>query len=213
MADAATPEVVSKKRKMYKRLYDDKYFAAFGFTVINVAGEQRPQCVICSVVLSNDDMKPAKLSRHFTSKHAEYKGKSDEYFNRLCLDMKQHKPCLSATVDVSANALKASYLVAQRVAKCGQSHTIAESVILSAALDMVRTVLGEKKASTLRTIPLSNDTVQRRIADKSIDLMEQVVERINNRRTFTIQLDESTDISSEAKVLTYVRYIFNASSK
>ena len=73
MADAATPEVVSKKRKMYKRLYDDKYVAAYGFIVINVAGEQRPQCVICSIVLSNDDMKSAKLYRNFTSKHAEFK--------------------------------------------------------------------------------------------------------------------------------------------
>ena len=103
VADAAT-QVVSKKRKMYKRLYDDKYLAAYGFTVINVAGEQRPQCVVCSVVLSNDAMKPAKLSHHFTSKHAEYKGKSDEYFNRLCRDLKQQKSCLSATVNVSANS-------------------------------------------------------------------------------------------------------------
>ena len=42
VADAATHEVVSKKRQMYKRLYDDKYLAAYGFTVINVTGEQRP---------------------------------------------------------------------------------------------------------------------------------------------------------------------------
>ena len=97
---------------MYQRLYDDKYLAAYGFTVINVVGEQRPQCIICSVVLSDDAMKPAKLSHHFTSKHVEYKGKSVEYFNRLCRFLKQQKSCFSATVDVSANALKA-YLVAQ----------------------------------------------------------------------------------------------------
>ena len=119
--------------------------------------------------------------------------------------------CVSATVDVCANALKASYLVAQRVAKCGQPHTIAESVILPAALDMVRTVLGEKEASKLRTIPLSNDTVQRRIADISIDLMEQVVERYNSP-TFAIQLNESTDISSEACGCMCVTFLM-ASSK
>ena len=117
----------------------------------------------------------------------------------------KQKSCLSARVAVSVNAWKASYLVAQRVAGYGQPHTIAESVILPAALDMVRTVLGEKEASGLRTIPLSNDSVQRRIADISIDLMEQVLERINNSPTFAIQFDESTDISSEAQVLMYVR--------
>ena len=51
------------------------------------------------------------------------------------------------TVDVNANALKSSDLVAQRIAKCGQPNTIAESVILPASLDVVRTVLGEKEAS------------------------------------------------------------------
>lgn len=199
----------SKKRKASIRQYDERYLGEYGFTTVNVSGVPKPQCVMCSVVLSNDAMKPAKLSRHFLSKHADYKGKPVEYFQRRRADLKQQKSCISAAVNVNINALRASYLVALRVAACGQPHTIAESLILPAAMDMAQTVLGEKEASKLKSIPLSNDTIQRRIADISMDLKLQVVERINSCGKYAIQLDESTDISNDAQLLTYVRYVFN----
>ena len=141
-------------------------------------------------------MKPAKLSGHFTSRHPECKGKP--------VDPKQQKSCIAAAVNVSANSLRVSYLVAQRVAACGQPHTIAESSILPAAMDMVKVLSGEKEAMKLKAIPLSNDTIQRRITDMSMDIKEQVVQRINSCGIYAIQLDESTDISSEAQLLTYV---------
>ncbi|XP_008188989.1 zinc finger BED domain-containing protein 5-like [Acyrthosiphon pisum] len=43
-----------------KRKYNDEYIK-FGFTDITVNKEVRPQCVICTTVLSNDALKPAKL--------------------------------------------------------------------------------------------------------------------------------------------------------
>ena len=76
-------------------------------------------------------------------------------------------------------------------------------------MDMVQTVLCENEASKLKSIPLSNDTIQHRIADISMDLKLQVVERINSCGKYAIQLDESTDISNDAQLLTYVRYVFN----
>jgi hypothetical protein len=44
-------------------------------------------------------------------------------------------------------------------------HTTSETVILPAAVDMVRTKFGEKCAYQLRNTPLSTNTVSRRIAD------------------------------------------------
>ena len=60
----------SKKRKgEFGREYDKKYFE-LGFTIAPCS-EQSPQplCLVCSQILSNDTMKPFKLSRHFHSKH------------------------------------------------------------------------------------------------------------------------------------------------
>ena len=46
-----------------KRKYNETYLG-YGFTSIVVNNEERPQCVLCSKVLSNDSMRPAKLIQH-----------------------------------------------------------------------------------------------------------------------------------------------------
>ncbi|KAI4802929.1 hypothetical protein KUCAC02_006496, partial [Chaenocephalus aceratus] len=75
-------------------------------------------------------------------------------------------------------ALRASYLVAQRIAKSKKPHTIAEDLILPAAIDMVRELLDQSAADKLKTIPLSNDTISRRIEDMSDDIQQQTTARI-----------------------------------
>ncbi|KAM3878473.1 SCAN domain-containing protein 3-like [Diretmus argenteus] len=79
-------------------------------------------------------------------------------------------------------ALKASYLVARRVAQTKKVFTIAEELVLPAAVDMCREMIGEAAAKKLMTIPLSNDT-----------------------------LDESTDVSNAASLLVFVRYRWDSS--
>ncbi|XP_028654717.1 zinc finger BED domain-containing protein 5-like [Erpetoichthys calabaricus] len=60
-------------------------------------------------------------------------------------------------------------------------------------------------ASVLKSIPCSDNTVQRRIKDISEDLIQQVVEKIIAAKEFSMQLDESTDISGEAQLVVFVR--------
>lgn len=77
----------------------------------------------------------------------------------------------------------------------------------SAAIDMVKTVCGEDEARKLETIPLSNDMVHRRIVvDVSPDIKQQVVDCIKAKETFSLQLDDSTDVRDNAQLLVYVRY-------
>ncbi len=64
---------------------------------------------------------------------------------------------------VNSKAQMASYRVAYRIAQSKKPHTIAEQLILPAALDMVSIMLDETSAAKLKAIPLSNDTVARRI--------------------------------------------------
>ena len=65
---------------------------------------------------------------------------------------------------------------------------------------------GEKAASKIQTIPLSDDTVKRRIDDMAGNCEQQLLEDLANSQ-FAIQLDESTTVSSEALLLVYVRYL------
>uniref|UniRef100_A0A8C6UXW9 Uncharacterized protein n=1 Tax=Neogobius melanostomus TaxID=47308 RepID=A0A8C6UXW9_9GOBI len=57
-----------------------------------------------------------------------------------------------------------------------------------------------------KTVPLSNNTVSRRIADMSSNIVEQVVSKMRRAGHFALQLDEMTDVSGEAQLLAFVRY-------
>jgi len=55
-----------------KQKYSDSFFE-YGFTYINTAREEKPQCVICYQVLSNCSIKPSKLKLHLQTHHSTHK--------------------------------------------------------------------------------------------------------------------------------------------
>jgi hypothetical protein len=73
--------------------------------------------------------------------------------------------------------LLASYKVADRVAKCKKFHTIAEELILPAALDMVNIMISESAGKLLSKALLSNNTISRRIQHEAEDLNDQLIEK------------------------------------
>ncbi len=105
-----------------------------------------------------------------------------------------------------SNAQLASYKVAYRVAQCKKPHTIAEELKLPSAIDMVSTMIDEATASKLKAIPLSNNTIARRIYDISKDIEEQLNDKIRDNR-FALQMDEATDSNKDCLLITYVRFI------
>ncbi|GFW69208.1 uncharacterized protein TNCV_1819621 [Trichonephila clavipes] len=54
--------------------------------------------------------------------------------------------------------------------RCKKPHTIAEELILPAAIEIVETMFGENFAKELQSIPLSKDTVSHRIDDIAEDV-------------------------------------------
>ncbi|KAI0234953.1 hypothetical protein LSAT2_014678, partial [Lamellibrachia satsuma] len=86
-----------------------------------------------------------------------------------------------------------------------KSHAIGESLTMICATEIVREMYGEEKAKGLAKIPMSNDTVKRRISSMSEDITVQYTARLRDN-DFAIQLDESTDVSKISHLLAYVRY-------
>ena len=75
---------------------------------------------------------------------------------------------------------------------------------------MVRIVLNEESERKIQAIPLSGNTVQRRIALMANDIKEQVVTEVKDKALFglfALQLDESTDVSSASQLMTFARYV------
>ena len=62
---------------------------------------------------------------------------------------------------------------------------------------------GTKAVDKIKEIPLSNTTVGRRCAVISADLKQQLIRKILKALSFGIQLDESTDISSESQLMVF----------
>lgn len=207
-ADSDSDEDKQQLRKI--RRYDKNYLS-FGFSWCGEEKEPKPQCVICNEKLSNHSMKPSLLQRHFNTKHALFKDKPLEFFIRRKMELKRCKNTLKSFIAGNSQALEASYLVSLRIAQTGKPHTIGESLILPAAKDIVSSVLGPNAAKKLDVVPLSDNTVSRRIHDLAADVKTILIQRIKLSKFFAIQLDESTDVTNFAQLMVYVRYEFKQS--
>ena len=84
---------------------------------------------------------------------------------------------------------------------------IGENLIKPCMLKMVKLILGDFSAVKMQQISLSNNTIQRRIADMSVDVKEQILNEIKLSPLFAFQVDESTDVSSCSQLLVFVKYI------
>ena len=82
-------------------------------------------------------------------------------------------------------------------------HTIHEVCVKPAALKIAGTMLGQKEAMKLNSVPLSAKVVIDRISTFAQNVQEQVLSYINASKCFAIQLDETIDVSSNAQPMVY----------
>ena len=65
-------------------------------------------------------------------------------------------------------------------------------------------MLDKTAADKFNAVPLSNDTVSRRVDFVATDIIDQVVAKLTG--SFALQLDESTDVSGSAQLVGFVKY-------
>ena len=76
----------------------------------------------------------------------------------------------------------ASYNISLLIAKCGKPHTIGEKLILPAIKEVISTVMHQDASSVVRSIPLSNNSVSRRIDELAKDVEQQLCKSFTNNR-------------------------------
>ena len=151
-------------------------------------------------------MKPVKLKEHLPSIHPKntldsvdsFRSKKTRFRKAGTLPkfgfIKTQKPCLEAL-----------YKVAYRIAKEKKAHTIGEILVKSCAREMTELVCGTEQAKKLEAVSLSNDTISSRITDISNNILNQVMEELKaSPLPFSMQLNESTDVSQGTQLLAYV---------
>lgn len=204
--EAPTGSTVKRRKegKSKQRQFKDEYLL-YGFTCTS-SDPPQPQCFFCGEVLANNSMKPAHLQRHLTTKHPESAGKTEDFYKRKLTGFKSGQTVMKTAANISSKALEASYAVSLLVAKSKKPHTIVEQLILPAAAVLAEKMIDKKATDAFKTVPMSNNTVSRRIADMSHNIVEQVVSKLKRAGQFALQLDEMTDVSGEAQLLGFVRY-------
>ena len=68
-------------------------------------------------------------------------------------------------------------------------------------------MLGPNKVKEIRKVLLSADTIKRRIDDMSNDTLETLIKKTKAFPKFSIQIDETTDISKKAQLFGVVRFV------
>lgn len=92
------------------------------------------------------------------------------------------------------------------VAKSGKPHTIGETLILPAVEAILKSMTNLNVTSITSSIPLSNNTVYRRIDEMAYDVEIKLCDILKITK-FLLQLDESTLRDNEVLLLAYVRYV------
>ncbi|CAH1989553.1 unnamed protein product [Acanthoscelides obtectus] len=114
----------------------------------------------------------------------------------------------ASTSQRNDDGFRASYNISLLIAKSGKPHTIGEKLILPAVEEVLKTVLHKPASDIIKRIPLSNNTVERRIDEMSSDIESFLCNYLQTTH-FSIQLDESTLPDNAALLLAYVHFIMN----
>ncbi|KAL4100732.1 hypothetical protein QTP88_020766 [Uroleucon formosanum] len=178
-----------------------------GFSCTGDTNNPLPWCVVCGEKLSNEAMVPSKLKRHLFTKHSHLIDKNITYFQRLLNSQNKQSKIMTTIVKISDKSQEASYVVAELVAKTMKPHTICEQLILPACREIVKIFFGIEAEQEILKIPLSDNTISRRINDMSEDIEQQVLNKLRDSRMFALQVDESTDISGKVQLLVFVRMV------
>ncbi|KFD63506.1 hypothetical protein M514_08497 [Trichuris suis] len=169
------------------RQYNVEYLR-YGF-IPSPSNPQQPFCLISLKISKTPENDARRQGQYFQSVRDNF----------------QKRPKLpgifSSASRRNTDGLRASYNISLLIAKCGKPHAIGEELTLPAVSEVLRTVVRMPATEIIKRIPLSNNTVQRRIDEMSADV-ENTLCNILRTEEFPLQVDEST-----TKRSAYVRFI------
>ncbi|XP_029636964.1 SCAN domain-containing protein 3-like [Octopus sinensis] len=171
-----------------------------------VSVDSKPMCLECDAIMTNHSTKKVKLEQHQKLRCPSSVGKGRKYFeNKKEIQPIKLPDFLKKINTEKAKTPKSSYLVSEIIAKVAAPQIYGEKRVKPAMIDCANEVLGKGVASTLSTIPLSNNTVTRR-QDETSNFVEEKIMEILQKTKFSLQADDST-IHNQAILLVYVRFI------
>ena len=153
-------------------------------------------------------MKPSRLLEHLQKIHSNKSGKTlacfhshrDQFLKQKTMNM------FTSSSKNADDGQKASYNISVLIAKASKPHNFGEELILPAVKEVIKIVLHKSSEQVMKSIHLSDNSVQRRF-DKKAENVEETLSKMLMTTEFSFQLDESTLLENESLLLAYVRFI------
>ena len=172
------------------------------FGIIPIGNQ--PKCLFWKWLGSIESMKINLLKRHFKN-HPEHHEKPLEFFQSKKREYERDKRLAKKHFTAAKDSLKASFVAAELIAREKKKFSIGEELVSTCIKEVVKEMVGEQVTAKIATVPLSTDTVRRRVIDIGEDIEQQLKDVLKSPQ-FAIQIDDSTDVSNKAVSLIFIRY-------
>ncbi|XP_056642617.1 general transcription factor II-I repeat domain-containing protein 2-like [Diorhabda sublineata] len=194
-----------KKRKVDTdgRHFQEKWTEEFFFILHN----GKPICLLCNESISV--MKEFNIKRHYSTKHATQHSLTGQLrtdkIQKLKANIEKQQQMFHKQRTQLDNVVKASFIVSSKLTKALKP--FAEGEFIKECMLEVCGILCPGKKNEFEKISLSRRTVVRRIEMMANDIKTTLTDRMAGFDSFSIALDESTDLSGTAQLTIFIRGI------
>ena len=196
----------SRKRKVDNecRVFNTEWTRKYFFTEF----QSKAVCLICRETVSV--FKEYNISRHFTTKHANYASNLSTQervatAQRLAANLKTQQNIFHRQNAIQESATKASFLVSYEIAKA--SKPLSEGELVKECMVQTADILCPENKSKFENVSLSRRTVTRRVELIDENIVSQLNKKSDSFELYSLALDESTDVKDTAQLLIFIRGI------
>ena len=202
---------MNTKNKLYEISRD---YTIYGFCNIIINKTRCPFCFLCKKTFSIYSSTPTKMKRHFMTHKPYLQFSYEKMKNLLKKFLEMPKITDIATSFDKDNILKISFFISYQIGKNKKEYIIGEKMIIDILKETAKLVFNIEDVSIIDKIPLSNDTVKRRLDFINFYLKKILISELKNTNTkIYLQLDETTDVANMCQVICFVRYFYNGHIK
>ena len=188
---------VSKKRKIAdeRRVFQEQWEELYFVTAV----KDTSHCLICQQKIAV--MKEYNLRRRYETMHRNkydaYKGKvREEKVKHLKVGFCKQRSFFANMNQSNKDSVRASLVISEMIAKSSRPFT--EGLFVKECLVKASDILCPGKTKLFEGISLSPNTVASRVSDLAANVEEQLIATAKDFESFSIALDESTDVSDTA---------------